>query len=188
MDDKSVQELKVIGDEVGIDLLSLITKTAEQRKSELDGKVDHKSTEVQPVAQTTAPAPAEVAPVAASAEPITPSEQKSDQPLITDAQLTTIADKLATAFGLQKLSDTLSGLQDALTKQQGEVAAIQKTVAEQKEADEKRLAEKAQSLPNFESFSWLRPSTSPTTLMAADDKLKSAKPRIPEAITRLSSE
>jgi len=184
MDEKSTQELRTISDELGVDLLAMITKTAEQRKSELDGKVDHKSADAaQPVTQP--PAPVESAPIAPSG-----TEQKSESvqsQVITDAQLNALLPQIAKVFGMDSLSQKFGELQDTLTKQQGEVAALRTELAELRQADEKRLEDRAQQLPSFESFSWLRPSQSPTTVLtSADGKLKAAGPRVPPAIARLS--
>ena len=187
MDEKSTLELRAISDEVGVDLLAMITRTAEQRKSELDATVDHKSTVVQSDAQPVAPVES-VTPTVDSGTPAPVSEHKSEQIVgITEAQLAAILPQIAKSFGLDNLSQQFTEVRDTLTKQQGEVAALRSELSELKQADEKRLEDKAQSLPNFESFSWLRPSTAPQTLLtSADGRLKSAGPRVPAAITRLS--
>lgn len=178
MDEKSSAELRAIGDEIGVDLTTLITKTAEQRKSELDATVDHKSTTVQTDAQPVASV--EPAPVAASTES---KERPAEPSTLTEAQVA----QIAKAFGMDALSQKFNEVLDSLKKQQTEVAALTSELAELKQADAKRLEEKAQQLPNFESFSWLRPSQSTQTLLTSDDaKLKTAGPRVPPAIARLS--
>jgi hypothetical protein len=202
MDEKSRAELRAISADIGEDLESLINTTAEQRKSELDGVVEHKATDADAAPEPEQPVESDAPPLdtgsttekAQDETPETPAPPVSEPAApvtLSDEHIAAVITKAAEVFGLASLSDTIANLNakiETLEKQQGDIAA---QVSKLSESDEKKVAEKVQSLPNFgpASFSWLRPSQAAQTVLTdndADLKRAASKGKVPEALVRLA--
>ena len=94
-----------------------------------------------------------------------------------------IVTEIAGELQLGALSDAFKALGDAVSKIGEEVQGINTRLDALEVTDEKKLAEKELALPRY---SWFVASQAAETVLGKDDALKSARPQVPETITRLS--
>jgi hypothetical protein len=175
MDDKQTAALRVIGDEVGEDLVKYVTDVAARKKAELDEFVEHKSTETEVKADAETPATETEATPTESEPEVT---KGATEELQTNEEGTQGTKEIAEAvvaeviktLNLESLSDMPEMLQTQ-TKESAKVAGLveelTKRVTELEQSDEKKLAQRMLRLPNFSQF---RASRVSETVLTDDDK------------------
>lgn len=159
MNDKQSAALRAIGEEVGINLVELVTKVGEQKRAEIDDFVEHKSKETDQIE------PTESEPAVKSGE-LQASEEGTQEANVTVAAITAA---VVEALQMESLSDTLKSIEDNGAKVTGELVALTERVAELEQTDEKKLAERTPSLPQMH---WFQASQAKATILTAEeDKL-----------------
>jgi hypothetical protein len=179
MDDKATAELNAISEEVGTDLVALVTQTAEQKKSELDSTVDHKEVDSEPETKEaitkSEPEPDIGSVELQASEPEQATSDESKQVLVTE-----IVNAVKEAFGMDSLSEQFASQQQDVAEIKSAVEALTGKVATLEQTDETRVAEAVRTLPKYDAFSWMRASKDESTLLNDSDELTDAGPKIAE--------
>lgn len=181
MNDKQKEAFEAIGEELGIDLVALVTAEGRQMKEALEGRVEHKSSGEEQVPQQTSEGESPVLNsevVSALAKLVTSSEPEPTDGKGSDGIVT----QVVKALQLEELDTVLTDIATRLK-------ALEEAMVQAQETSEHRAAEQVAAMPRF---SWFQASQAAETILdptksKEDAALKSARPQVPVAVQAISS-